>query len=116
MNIRLFSLITAMIFLSSSYALAQEGMNHDEPMEPIKNILQETKTMSQAIEVGNKICPVSNEKIPAPGEKNSMGEAVQYEYNGKIYNLCCPMCIKDFKKSPEKYSKIAENEVAKKKR
>jgi YHS domain-containing protein len=40
-----------------------------------------------------------------------MGEAVKYEYNGKIYNLCCPMCVKDFKKNPEKYSAIAEKEV-----
>ena len=70
---------------------------------------------TKAVEVGNKICPVSGEKIPAPGEKGEMGEAVQYEYNGKIYNLCCPMCIKDFKKNPEKYSKIAEDEVAKEK-
>ncbi len=65
----------------------------------------------KSIEVGNKICPVSGNKIPAPGEKGEMGEAVKYEYNGKIYNLCCPMCIKDFKKDPEKFSKIAEDEV-----
>ncbi|MDO8579937.1 MAG: YHS domain-containing protein [Candidatus Omnitrophota bacterium] len=70
---------------------------------------------TKAVEVGNKICPVSGEKIAAPGEKNEMGGAVQYEYNGKIYNFCCPMCIKDFKKNPEKYSKIAEDEAAKEK-
>lgn len=60
----------------------------------------------QAVEVGNKFCPVSKEKV---GE---MGEAVKYEYNGKIYNLCCPMCKKDFDKDPQKFSKIAEDEVA----
>ena len=60
----------------------------------------------EAVEVGNKICPVSKEKV---GE---MGEAVKYEYNGKIYNLCCPACKKDFAADPEKYSKIAEDEVA----
>lgn len=70
---------------------------------------------SKAVEVNNKICPVSGNKVPAPGEKGEMGEAVKYEYNGKIYNLCCPMCIKDFKKNPEKYSKIAEDEVKKSK-
>lgn len=68
---------------------------------------------SKAVEVGNKICPVSGNPIPAPGEKGAMGEAVKYEYNGKIYNLCCSMCPEDFKKDPEKYSKIAEDEVAK---
>ena len=60
----------------------------------------------KAVEVGNKICPVSKEKV---GE---MGDIVKYEYNGKIYNLCCPMCKKDFAKDPEKFAKIAEDEVA----
>ena len=60
-------------------------------------------------EVGNKICPVSGEKV---GE---MGDVVKYEYNGKVYNLCCPMCKKDFAKDPAKYSKIAEDEVAQEK-
>lgn len=58
------------------------------------------------VEVGNKICPVSGEKV------GGMGDVVKYEHNGKIYNLCCAMCAKDFKKDPEKYSKIAEDEVA----
>lgn len=58
-----------------------------------------------AVEVGNKICPVSKEKV------GKMGDVAKYEYNGKIYNLCCPMCKKDFAKDPEKYSKIAEDEV-----
>ena len=68
---------------------------------------------SKAVDAGNKICPVSGEKIPVPGEKGAMGEAVHYEYNGKIYNLCCSMCVRDFKKNPEKYSKIADEEAAK---
>ena len=58
------------------------------------------------VNVGNKICPVSGEKI---GE---MGEAFNFEYKGKVYHMCCAMCAKDFKKDPEKYSKIAEDEVA----
>lgn len=36
---------------------------------------------SRAVAVGNKICPVSGEKV---GE---MGDIVKYEYNGRIYNL-----------------------------
>ncbi len=63
------------------------------------------QTAVQTVEVGNKICPVSKEKV------GQMGPPIKYEYNGKVYNLCCPMCIKDFKKNPEKYSKIAEDEV-----
>jgi len=64
-------------------------------------------TASAAVEVNNQICPVSKEKV---GE---MGKVIKYEYNGKIYNLCCAMCIKDFKNDPEKFSKIAEDEVKK---
>jgi YHS domain-containing protein len=90
-----------LMLLGGGYVFAQ--MEHPDASE------------TKAVEVGNKICPVSGEKIPSPGEKNEMGEAVQYEYNGKIYNFCCPMCIKDFKKNPEKYSKIVEDEVAKEK-
>ncbi|MBF0489248.1 MAG: YHS domain-containing protein [Candidatus Omnitrophica bacterium] len=33
-------------------------------------------------------------------------------YKGKIYNLCCSMCEKDFNKDPEKYTKLMEAEVA----
>ncbi len=62
----------------------------------------EKQTKSAAIEVGNKICPVSGEKID---EKTK----ATYEYQGKIYNFCCPMCIEEFKKDPGKYiKKIAE--------
>lgn len=59
-----------------------------------------------AVNVGNKLCPVSGEKV------GDMGDPILFEYNGKVYNMCCAMCVKDFKKDPEKYSKIAEEEVA----
>lgn len=55
-----------------------------------------------AVEVGNKICPVGGEAIEA-------GKSVQVEVDGKIYNLCCAMCEKDFKADPAKYiSKLQE--------
>ena len=113
-------LITVVCLSLSGYLFAHEGMEHDEGMESMdheKNSMMDSqdkmKTETKAVEVGNKICPVSGDEIPAPGEKSDMGEGIKYEYNEKIYNLCCPMCIKDFKKNPEKYSKIAEDEVAK---
>lgn len=65
----------------------------DEPMDKQK-----------AVDAGNKICPVSqgavDEKLKAT-----------YEYEGKIYNFCCAMCIDDFKKDPKKYIKIVEKET-----
>lgn len=50
----------------------------------------------EAVSVGNKVCPVSGEKIDE-------GSAVTYEYKGKIYNFCCQGCIEEFKKDPERY-------------
>lgn len=49
-----------------------------------------------AVFVGNKICPVS-------GERLNEGSIVTYEYKGKIYSFCCPMCVEEFKKDPERY-------------
>jgi len=57
-------------------------------------------------EVGNKVCPISGEEI------GGMGKVVQVEYNGKLYNLCCAMCKKNFLADPEKFSAIAEENAA----
>jgi len=46
------------------------------------------------------------------GEKVDMNNPVTVEYDGKIYNLCCPMCPDEFKKDPAKY--IAKIEAQKK--
>jgi len=61
-------------------------------------------TSKEVVDVGNKICPVSGEKI-----KEEM--KATYEYEGKIYNFCCPMCIDEFKKDPEKYIQKVEEEL-----
>lgn len=46
------------------------------------------------------ICPVLH---------NKASQEYSYEYNGKTYYFCCPMCIDEFKKDPQKYiSKIKE--------
>jgi YHS domain-containing protein len=72
-----------------------------EHKQHLPNTTKQT-SQKETIEVGNKICPVSGEKI------NEKWKAT-YEYKGKIYNFCCPACIKEFKKDPDKYIKIAHN-------
>jgi YHS domain-containing protein len=57
-----------------------------------------------AVDAGNKICPVSNEKITDKLKAT-------YEYEGRIYNFCCPVCIEEFKKDPQKYIKKIEEEL-----
>ncbi len=64
----------------------------------------ETKGAAATHEVGNKICPVSGEKI-------KIKEKGKIAYNGKIYNLCCQMCEKDFKKDPQKYIDSVSKEM-----
>lgn len=59
---------------------------------------------NKPIDVGNKTCPVSAEQV------NEEMKAA-YEYEGKIYNFCCPMCIEIFNKEPEKYIKKVEEEL-----
>ena len=63
-----------------------------------------TSETTKAEEVGNTICPVSGEEI------NEETKAT-YEYEGKIYNFCCPMCIDECKKDPQKYIKKVEEEL-----
>jgi len=64
---------------------------------------------SKAVEAGNKICPVSGEKI---SDVVASGMTpVTYEYEGKIYNFCCSACIEEFKKDPQKYIKKVEEEL-----
>lgn len=75
------------------------GMKHDDAKVVVEGDVK-------AMEVGNKHCPVSGEEV------GKMGPVVPYEHNGKIYNLCCPMCVKDFKKDPAKFAQKAEDEVA----
>ena len=63
-----------------------------------------TDEVSKPQDVGNKICPVTGEKID---EKTK----ATYEYEGKIYNFCCAMCIDTFNKDPQKYIKKVEEEL-----
>ncbi len=106
MKSKLLVLTTFVLLSYTMPAIAREGMSHDETMNVTSTTEPQGETVatSKAIEVGNKICPVTGNKV----DDGKMGKIVQYEYDGKIYNLCCPMCVKDFKKDPEKYRKIVE--------
>lgn len=64
----------------------------------------QAEDMPEVVNVGNKICPVSGDKI------NGDVKAT-YEYEGKVYNFCCPMCIEEFKKDPQKYIKKVDEEL-----
>ncbi len=44
-------------------------------------------------------CPVNEEQVMI-GAKTPAAK-----YEGKSYYFCCPLCLSEFKKSPEKYAK-----------
>jgi YHS domain-containing protein len=58
---------------------------------------------SKPQDAGNKTCPVMGGKVSGKDF---------YEYEGKRYGLCCPMCFATFAGDPDKYSAIADKEVA----
>ena len=60
-------------------------------------VFAHVETAGQVVEVGNKYCPVSGDKVSG---KHFV------DYQGKRYGLCCEMCKKKFLKNPEKF--IAE--------
>lgn len=69
-----------------------------------QNATTETAQESKAVNVGNRICPVTGEKI-------SQDSMATIEYQGKIYNLCCSACIEEFMKAPEKYIEKVNKEL-----
>ncbi len=88
-KIFLFLIAGLLVLGISGISFAQETVNQEA---------------GKAVDAGNKICPVSGEKIEE-------GTKATYEYNGKIYNFCCTSCIEEFKKEPEKYIQKVNQEL-----
>lgn len=57
-----------------------------------------------AVKVNNTVCPVTGDKV-------DMKNPVTVEYKGETYNLCCPICIAEFNKNPDKYSAQAKKQL-----
>ena len=101
------SLVMALGLVSVAHA-EMENMNAMMNAEQPAPSAEAVSANAQApVVVGNKICPVSHEEVGKGGMK-----PYQVTHNGKVYNLCCSMCEKDFNKDPEKYTKIMDEEVA----
>jgi YHS domain-containing protein len=58
-----------------------------------------------AVNVANKVCPVTGAPVAKEGE-------FTVAYEGKIYNLCCGGCKDEFLKDPAKYIAIVDKELA----
>jgi YHS domain-containing protein len=101
----LFVVLIAMLFVSGSGKLsfAQDDYSKNEN---VTGAGVASSVFGATVNVGNKICPVSGDKI------GKGMEAVTYEYQGKIYNFCCEGCIPEFKKDPDKYIKKVNEELS----
>lgn len=64
--------------------------------------------VAAAVNVGNKVCPISGATIEE-------AKKATVEYEGKIYNLCCPDCKDKFLADPAAAIAKVEAELAKEK-
>lgn len=104
----LFIALILAVFIFGADVLSFAQHEHSEDIQVTE--ASAVNTVSQeAVNVGNKICPVSGEKID---EKLK----ATYEYQGKIYNFCCAGCLSAFKADPDKYIKIVDEELSKESR
>ena len=89
------------IFGLNGISFAMSGCDMGSKNDSGQASVQDAGKVSKAVDVGNEVCPISDDKVDGK---------TTYEYKGKIYNFCCPMCIPEFKKNPGKY--IAKVEQA----
>lgn len=93
-------LVAVALFAVAGLAIAQE----EAKTETVPVV--EAVAPVAAVNVGNKVCPVTGEKIAALGKDT-------VEYQGKVYNLCCPACKEQFLADPAKYTAVVEEELKK---
>jgi len=114
MKSKLIILSAVVLVFCASQVFAGGGHDHGEHSEESSqehkgSMMEEMdEHHSELINVGNAICPVSGEYISDVGE----GKGVQIKHEGKIYNVCCKFCAKDFKKDPAKFITIIEHNLA----
>jgi YHS domain-containing protein len=98
--------LSTLVFTTAVWAAPQEAAAPKaEVMEGQKATTSDAPNAMETVNIANKICPISGQPVEA------MGAPVPVEYNGKMYNLCCKMCAKDFQADPEKFMKKAEEEM-----
>ncbi len=81
---------------------AGEGCDDSTGMSMAADQAAVASSTSAPVNVGNKICPVSGDKVDG---------VTKFTYEGKEYNVCCPVCLENFKKDPQTYIKKTEEEL-----
>jgi YHS domain-containing protein len=101
------SIVLVALFAIAGAVMAQEAGNQTTAAVTSAVVTETAPAVTPAVatpvNVGNKFCPVTGEKV-------SGNDTV--EYQGKVYNLCCPMCKDTFSADPAKYMAKVEEELA----
>lgn len=93
------SLSVLVLMFTPAYSAGMNKHEHDHMMGESEHHMEGEEMHNGDI----GICPVMH---------NEASEEYSYTYEGKTYYFCCPMCIDEFKKDPERYiSKIKEINV-----
>ncbi len=95
-------IVVCALLVVAGVVMAQEAANTETA--PAAVSVTEV-TPAAAISVGNKVCPVTGEKVAELGKDT-------VEYEGKVYNMCCPMCKEQFLADPAKFIAIVDAELA----
>ncbi|MBI5874043.1 MAG: YHS domain-containing protein [Candidatus Omnitrophica bacterium] len=93
------------LFAVTGFVLAQEAAKTEAAAPVMEATASAVEAPAAAVSVGNKVCPVTGEKIAELGKDT-------VEYQGKVYNMCCPMCKDKFLAEPDKYIAIVDKELA----
>lgn len=101
------------IQLAGIFVLASTGVSLAMPRYGIEMRIAQIEAAKEASDITLKAVDVENKVCPVGGEEIEEKMKATYEYEGKIYNFCCAMCIDDFKKDPQKYIKKIEEEKTK---
>jgi YHS domain-containing protein len=101
----LVAVLLVALFVVAGVVMAQEAAKTEAVAPVVEATAPAVEAPAAAVSVSNKVCPVTGEKIAELGKDT-------VEYQGKVYNMCCPMCKDKFLAEPDKYIAIVDKELA----
>jgi|GEM_PF-4232716 len=103
MNIRITAIVAAVILTCSGAFAACGSCGTDEKPADTAKAAAANVNNAATVKVNNTVCPVSGDKV-------DMQNPTTIDYKSERYNLCCPACIAEFNRAPEKYSAKAKEQ------
>jgi YHS domain-containing protein len=93
------------LFVAAGVVMAQEEAKTEIAAATAATPVVEAPVVEAPVNVGNVVCPVTGVAIVEVGKDT-------VEYQGKVYNMCSPMCKEKFLAEPDKYIAIVDKELA----